>query len=86
MSRTPRIPATTLAAVATAAACLLSFAAAHAADAYPSIVKIIAEPETARKFAGGVPSSSAPEDLAKVIRDEFDRLGKVVKAANSTAD
>lgn len=50
------------------------------------IVKIIAEPETAQKFAGGVPSSSTPEGLAKVIRDEFDRLGKVVKAAKITAD
>ena len=50
------------------------------------IVKIIAEPDTAQKFAGGVPSSSTPEGLAKVIRDEFDRLGKVVKAANITAD
>ncbi len=50
------------------------------------IVKIIAEPDTAVKFAGGEPTSSTPEGLAKIIRDEFDRLGKVVKAANITAE
>lgn len=50
------------------------------------IVKIIAEPDTAQKFAGGVPRSSTPEGLAKLIREEFDRLGKVVKVANITAE
>jgi tripartite-type tricarboxylate transporter receptor subunit TctC len=50
------------------------------------IVKIIAEPETVKRFAGGQPKSSTPEGLAKLIRDEFDRLGKVVKAANITSE
>jgi tripartite-type tricarboxylate transporter receptor subunit TctC len=50
------------------------------------IVKIIAEPETAQKFLGGEPKSTTPEGLAKLIRDEFDRLGKVVKAASITAE
>ncbi len=50
------------------------------------IVKIIAEPETRQKFAGGEPRSSTPEGLARLIREEFDRIGKVVKAANITAD
>jgi tripartite-type tricarboxylate transporter receptor subunit TctC len=50
------------------------------------IVKILAEPETAQKMAGGEPRSSTPEGLAKLIRDEFESLGKVVKAANITSE
>ncbi len=50
------------------------------------IVKILAEPETAQRFVGGDPRSSTPEALAKLIREEFDRTSKVVKAANIKAD
>jgi len=50
------------------------------------IQKILAEPDTAQKFTGGEPRGSTPEGLARLIRDEFDRIGKVVKAAKITAD
>jgi tripartite-type tricarboxylate transporter receptor subunit TctC len=50
------------------------------------IQKILAEPDTAQRFTGGEPRGSSPEGLAKLIRDEFDRIGKVVKAAKITAD
>ena len=50
------------------------------------IQKILAEPETAQRFTGGEPRGSTPEGLARLIRDEFDRIGKVVKAANITSE
>ena len=50
------------------------------------IQKILAEPDTAQKFTGGEPRGSTPEGLGKLIRDEFDRIGKVVKAARITAE
>ena len=50
------------------------------------IVKIIAEPATAERFIGAQPVSSTPEELVKLIREEYESTAKVVKAANIKAE
>lgn len=51
-----------------------------------AIVRLLAEPETAKRMAGADIQSSTPEELTRLIRGEFERIGKVIKAANIKAE
>jgi len=50
--------------------------------------RIVQSPETRRHLAtiGGVPVSSTPEQAAEFLRREFERWGKVIRAAGIQAD
>jgi tripartite-type tricarboxylate transporter receptor subunit TctC len=50
--------------------------------------KLLADPDIRQKWVsqGTEPRSSTPEELSQLMRNEFNKLGKVIKAANITAE
>jgi tripartite-type tricarboxylate transporter receptor subunit TctC len=52
------------------------------------MVKFLADPDIRQKWAsqGTEPRSSTPEELSRLMRNEFNKLGKVIRAANITAE
>lgn len=52
------------------------------------IARILAEPETLKTLItqGAEPRSTTPEGMAGVMRNDFDRLGKVIRAAGIKAE
>jgi tripartite-type tricarboxylate transporter receptor subunit TctC len=52
------------------------------------IVRILAEPQTAQRFAsqGAEPSSTTPAELSKYMRDEYERWKQVIKSAHIKVD
>lgn len=52
------------------------------------IAKFLADPDTMQKLVstGATPRSSTPEGLTQLMRSEFDKLGRVIKAANISAE
>ncbi len=52
------------------------------------LVKMLAVPEVIQGLAnqGAEARSSTPAELARIVRTDYERLGKVIKSANITAD
>ena len=52
------------------------------------LVKFLADPDTKQKLVsqGAEPRSTTPEGLTQLMRNEFDSLGKVIKAAKITIE
>jgi tripartite-type tricarboxylate transporter receptor subunit TctC len=53
-----------------------------------AVVKVIAQPDTQEQLtrAGADPASSSPDEFSKLLRDEWDRFERVIKAAKLTID
>ena len=52
------------------------------------LVKMLAVPEVIQGLAnqGAEARSSTPAELARIVRTDYERLGKVIKSANITAE
>jgi hypothetical protein len=52
------------------------------------IRSIVAQPDTQERLAaqGLVPNTSTPEQFTRLVKEEWERWGKVIKEAKITAD